>query len=174
MMKMAIMADPLSVRAALQSIFYTPGKHFSENDLYVTAHMVLAEALNNIVEHAYPARSEKAKKRSDTRRNNAEKAEKIDISLSFHPQQINVIIEDQGAPMSQSESLPYVSPSDCEVDDLPEGQFGWYIIKTMAKDVIYSRKGGVNRLVFTVSCDTCIAAKECSWAQETANIRRKA
>jgi serine/threonine-protein kinase RsbW len=33
-------------------------------------------------------------------------------------------------------------------DDLPEGGFGWYLIRTLARDVRYDRNGVTNCLTF--------------------------
>jgi serine/threonine-protein kinase RsbW len=35
--------------------------------------------------------------------------------------------------------------------DLPEGGFGWFLIKDLAKDVVYARVEGENRLQLRVA-----------------------
>ena len=38
--------------------------------------------------------------------------------------------------------------ADCALVDLPEGGFGWHLIRTLTRDLAYVRSGGCNRLSF--------------------------
>lgn len=97
-----------------------------------TVELVLAETLNNIVEHAYP---------------DPDTAGYFSIACTHQNDGLHIQITDQGlampegtAPMGQRVSL------DVELDDLPEGGFGWFLIQDLAKDVSYQRIGAENQL----------------------------
>ncbi len=107
-----------------------PLKALSQDDRG-TIEIVLAEALNNIVEHAY-ARFEG----------------EIEISLSLAGHELKCLITDWGLPMPDQtvpagELLPLGA-----FEDLPEGGFGWHLIRTLSKDLSYRRIGDQNLLSF--------------------------
>jgi len=97
-----------------------------------TVELVLAEALNNIVEHAYAS-------------NATDK--QIAMHCSYKEDGLHVEIIDQGAEMPGG-IAPLGAPVTLDVafEDLPEGGFGWFLIKDLAKDVSYTRQNGENRL----------------------------
>jgi len=39
-----------------------------------------------------------------------------------------------------------LAPLDAELDDLPEGGFGWFLIQHLARDVTYTRVDNENHL----------------------------
>ena len=94
--------------------------------------LVLAEALNNIVEHAYAGGSGP-----------------IDIELTAAPNGICVRLEDKGFALPD-ERMPLGSTVGCATatDDLPEGGFGWFLIRQLAHDLEYRREAGTNILTF--------------------------
>ncbi|MDZ7905785.1 MAG: ATP-binding protein [Cypionkella sp.] len=101
------------------------------DDLRGTAEIVMAEALNNIVEHAYAAG-----------------AGAIEISVDLGETGLNCTIADYGTPMP-GHSLPQGAPHALnDMDDLPEGGFGWFLIRTLAQDLQYSRIRDQNFLRF--------------------------
>jgi serine/threonine-protein kinase RsbW len=91
-----------------------------------TAELVIVEVLNNIVEHAY-----------------AQSSGEIEVRLGHDGPHILVEIIDTGQPLPGL-SLPL--PKLPDTSDLPEGGFGWYLIRTLASDVTYRRAGGRNML----------------------------
>ncbi len=97
--------------------------------------LVLAEALNNIVEHAYEDRSDG----------------EIRLCLSLDKGRLSAQIEDGGRTMPNG-SLPNgkLGELDVPVQDLPEGGFGWFLIRSMTEDLRYRRKDGVNYLTFSM------------------------
>ncbi len=97
-----------------------------------TVELVLAEVLNNIVEHAYPADAP---------------AGPIAISCCQAPNGLMVHIRDRGSVMPEGQ-LPLGLPANLDVamDDMPEGGFGWFLIQNLAKDVQYDRVGNENHL----------------------------
>ena len=105
-----------------------------------TIELVLAEALNNIVEHAYPA---------------PEPAGQINVSCVHGKDGLHVEITDTGYAMPDGRPpVGELSPIDGGVDDLPEGGFGWFLIQSLAKDVTYQRRGNVNELNLRLAIGT--------------------
>jgi serine/threonine-protein kinase RsbW len=98
-----------------------------------TAEIVLAEVLNNIVEHAY-----------------SEQKGSISIALCDLGAGVEVVVTDQGRAFPQ-EQLPQgkLPPIDTTAD-LPEGGFGWYLIRTLVKDLTYRRLQSTNHLSFVL------------------------
>ena len=95
------------------------------------AEIVLAEVLNNVVEHAYGALSGE-----------------IRVVLSRNDSEILCQIRDQGRPMPTGLPAPGQSKPLVAGEDLPEGGFGWFLIRTLAHDLSYARDGGDNVLSF--------------------------
>lgn len=129
--RIRISSDLMAVRDALVALF---GTGFL-CDLPIaergTAEIVLAEAMNNIVEHAY-----------------ADASGQIDIALWLSPTDLLCQIEDEGRPMPGG-VLPVGSlPAFSDQDGLPEGGFGWHLIRTLCRDLTYDRRDGRNRLRF--------------------------
>ncbi len=95
------------------------------------AEIVLAEALNNVAEHAYDRAVP-----GDVR-----------VGLSLSPGLIGIVIRDTGRPVPahllQGGCMPAL---DCGLDDLPEGGFGWPLIRTLTESLVYRRTSGTNEL----------------------------
>lgn len=96
-----------------------------------TATLVLAEILNNVVEHAY-------RDRTDGR---------IHLDLCLAEDMLNVEVRDTGHPILGD--LPGGSAAvtlDQPIDDLPEGGFGWGLIHLLTRSLSYHSTGETNRL----------------------------
>lgn len=95
--------------------------------------LILAEALNNVAEHAY-----------------AEGAGPVELTVTLQQGGVACTITDRGRPMPlgmvPSPDLPVIAPPD----DLPEGGFGWHIIRCLATDLTYQRDRLQNRLSLRV------------------------
>jgi len=99
-----------------------------------TIELVLAEALNNIIEHALSDRPEPTT---------------IEMRGAFCATNgLRITIIDLGTPMPTGKA-PVGKAPDLEVatDDLPEGGFGWFMIHTLASNVRYTRVGEANHLI---------------------------
>ncbi|QFT58522.1 serine-protein kinase RsbW [Sulfitobacter sp. THAF37] len=97
-----------------------------------TVELVLAEVLNNIVEHAYPQQ-----RPGDT----------IDIRAEHRADGLHFRISDRGRAMPAG--LPPLGRHIAEppkATSIPEGGFGWFLIRDLARDVRYRRVGGENQL----------------------------
>ena len=132
--RIVIPSDPVAVRDALHALFDTLLLRSLPDAERGTAEIVLAEALNNIVEHAY-----------------AMNQGEIELTLHLSQSELACRITDSGAPMP-SDQLPEglltpLSPPD----DLPEGGFGWFLIRTLARDLHYRRIDGQNQLSFRLN-----------------------
>lgn len=94
--------------------------------------LCLAEALNNIVEHAYDGAEGKP----------------IFADVQFQPDRLEVHLIDEGKPMPSGQ-LPDGSSAAFDEDDLenlPEGGFGWMLIRSQMDVVEYERREGCNVL----------------------------
>ena len=139
-LRLVIPADSIAVRNALKSACDTRLLRSLSEDALGTAEIVLAEALNNIVEHAY-----------------ASSTGQIEMSLRRSGQKLSVLITDQGNPMPEGK-LPVGRLPDANEDGLPEGGFGWFLIRSLSEDLRYCRSDGQNHLSFRL--DTGEDAKQ--------------
>lgn len=132
---MVIPADTLAVREALVRICDAMILRCLSEDDRGTVEIVLAEVLNNIVEHAY-----------------VDRKGKIEITLRRAPGGMICQVIDDGRRMPGN-SLPQGIMPPILPDDLPEGGFGWHLIRTLSQDLVYSRAEGQNRLTFRLATD---------------------
>ncbi|WP_068115746.1 ATP-binding protein [Tropicimonas marinistellae] len=102
----------------------------------VRAEVVLAEVMNNVTEHAFRCRLPGF----------------LSVSILRDGRSLCVTVEDNGAPMPGN-CLPQGHPQDLTVDlgDLPEGGFGWYLIRELTEDLCYQRRNEVNLLTFRLT-----------------------
>jgi serine/threonine-protein kinase RsbW len=133
-------ADNMAVRQGLQHLFSQEPLIGISEDARSTAELVLAEALNNIVEHAYAAQEGA-----------------IEIAIEMGDDGLDCMIVDHGAPMP-GHALPQGKPQDLSnLDDLPEGGFGWFLIRSIALDLNYQRVQGQNHLRFRLPAHALVA-----------------
>lgn len=99
-----------------------------------TTELVLAETLNNVIEHAL----------SDSKVPTT-----IEIRGAFDVTNgLRMTVIDRGAPMPTGKAPVGKAPDlDVSTDDLPEGGFGGFMIHTLASDVRYTRVGEANHLI---------------------------
>lgn len=131
---LTIAADPMSVRRGLQCLFSVAPLLCLTDDSRGTAEIVMAEALNNIVEHAY-----------------AGGAGDIEISVELDGNDLACHFADTGAPMPDNQ-LPIGAAHNLE-NDLPEGGFGWFLIRSLTQDLHYFRHQNQNNLRFRMLAD---------------------
>ncbi len=105
-----------------QSFFTCPG------DIW---ELVLAEVLNNIVEHAYGESPDG----------------EIQFDVQFTGLRLCAGFIDTGVAMPEG-ALPSGAPANLDVDmqHMPEGGFGWYLIQSLSDRLVYERKGSENHL----------------------------
>jgi serine/threonine-protein kinase RsbW len=132
---LVIPAEAVAVRAALRSLVDSIVLRALPEGTRGTAEVVLAEALNNIVEHAY-----------------ATTLGEIEITLQPVPGGIACLIVDHGCPMPGG-TLPAGTLPPQDAGDLPEGGFGWHLIRALSRDLHYRRADGRNHLSFRLDAD---------------------
>ncbi len=98
--------------------------------------IALAEAINNVVEHAYE--------------NNT--SGEVKVTCSMHDANLMIEIHDTGSPLPNLE-LPdgNLGPLEKNLETLPEGGFGWFLIRELTTDVHYRRVAQTNELKLTFS-----------------------
>ena len=128
--------DAGAVRGGLIALFARPLLARLTGDSRGTVEIVLAEVLNNIAEHAYAAFPGK-----------------IEISVSAHETFLFVRLVDSGLPMPGGELPGGTLSAATEIQDLPEGGFGWSLIRSLTRELTYRREGDHNRLSFCVDVE---------------------
>lgn len=120
------------------------------DDLCGSAELILAEVLNNITEHAYGNAGNRTDA-SPAARAAALQPDAVCLTMIRRPGGLRVELSDQGCAMPGL-GLPRSSLPDHEVplEVLPEGGFGWFLIRSLTRDLRYDRTGGQNRLRFDI------------------------
>ncbi|MCC5969578.1 MAG: ATP-binding protein [Pararhodobacter sp.] len=126
-------AGAMETRAALLAISDSLRcKGLTEDDLS-SAELILAEVLNNIVEHAY-----------------ANTEGQVDLCIDLRANGLYCEVRDHGGSMPNGQApnpaLPAINPPQ----DLPEGGFGWHIIRSLTTQLGYRQENGWNALSFVV------------------------
>jgi serine/threonine-protein kinase RsbW len=128
-------ARPDEVRAGLARIMAHPLLLALNEEERGTVELVLAEVLNNVAEHAY-----------------ARFPGNVEVDLTFACDHIRVCISDWGLPMPGFEAPSGALP-EASAEDIPEGGFGWYMIRSLSSDLHYHREDGENALTFALYVD---------------------
>lgn len=131
-------ATPVDVRRMLGTLRTRLATEELSDEDCNTIEIALAEALNNIVEHAY---------RPDDRGT-------ITLTLSVGPRRLTCELRDLGV------AMPGLAPPDGTAPDvggpratLPEGGFGWFLIRALTARLHYRREGAENRLILDFDLD---------------------
>ncbi|RYH09072.1 ATP-binding protein [Tropicimonas sp. IMCC6043] len=136
----SIESTPRDVRRALKTISGELAlQGIGETDREAIE-VVLAECMNNVVEHAFgetPGR-------------------RFDLRLHIADDQLFCRVEDRGKPM------PGLAPPagrlpdlPVRLEDLPEGGFGWFLIRELTCDLRYCRRDDRNSLTFQIPLGRC-------------------
>lgn len=136
----SVQSSETAVREALKKLLAGLGPLALDLEEAGTVELVMAEALNNIVEHAYPA---------------ADAVGPINITCKHARDGLHLMVVDRGCGMPDGQT-PLGTPVEVDVslNDMPEGGFGWFLIKDLAKDVSYQRVGSENRLSMRLAVAT--------------------
>lgn len=134
-------AENMATRAALSEIRAAMEREGLEMALIARVEIALAELFNNIAEHAY----------CDTGEG------EVRCTMGMSEQAVIVEVTDQGGPMPGGEMPKGILP-DIDVDfaDLPEGGFGWFLIRTQTDGLSHKRlaMGNFTRLNFDLERDS--------------------
>jgi serine/threonine-protein kinase RsbW len=132
-LRLDFQADPVSVHQSLaQMLDLPPLSGLSQDDRSV-AELVLAEVLNNVAEHAY-----------------GPGGGRVTVTLTGDPTGVRCLVADKGRAMP-GERLPegrLPGGPGTAVADLPEGGFGWHLIRSLSVGLTYARVDGQNQLGF--------------------------
>ena len=129
--ELALQSTPLAVRRALSGLFMDDRLGCLQEHQRGTAELLLAEVLNNVVEHAY-----------------ANGAGEIEVSVTLRGGSLIFQVLDRGEELPGHALPPGRLAEYGRQSDLPEGGFGWHMIRALAKDVDYRRQDGCNQLSF--------------------------
>ena len=126
-------STPLEVRAALATTLQALRDFHLDDDQANTMELVLAEVMNNVVEHAYGDGTSGV----------------IEIRLTPRDTGLAGVVIDEGVRMPDG-GLPEGDLPDGADDGAAEGGFGWFLIRALARDLGYRREGRRNALRFFV------------------------
>ena len=131
--------DAPSVRRALNTAMAVFREMPVDGPLMAVVEIVLAEVLNNVVEHAFGAHGPGV----------------VEIEVEVGPEALRFQVRDDGAPMPGGD-VPAGKAQDLDVDDgdLPEGGFGWFMIRELTQDLCYRRIANRNELTFWIAPDS--------------------
>ncbi|SFM91975.1 serine/threonine-protein kinase RsbW [Thioclava dalianensis] len=103
-----------------------------------TLELILAEVLNNIVEHSYADRPTGT----------------ITLSIVRDRRGLCCSVSDDGRPLPPTcLSALSEAPERPDPSTLPEAGFGWFLIRDLVTDLGYSREGARNLLAFRLPLD---------------------
>ncbi|SLN68468.1 Blue-light-activated histidine kinase 2 [Aquimixticola soesokkakensis] len=134
--RLILPATPTAVRRALGSLRAGLCAQDLDAEELGTIELVLAEVLNNVVEHAYENSGRGT----------------IEVRVNTGDRGLYFTVQDEGKPMP--ENMPPLGsqvPQDCDIADLPEGGFGWFLIRELVKDLFYLRVDEVNKVTFRLA-----------------------
>lgn len=128
-------SDPFLVGSVVDSVIQATADHLASADDEQNLEIALAEIINNIAEHAYCEATDGP----------------IELMVLDGDGCLEFMLTDQGVAMPELD-VPAAKIHDLDVPilDLPEGGFGWFLIRTLVSDLNYRRVGGQNRLTFTM------------------------
>ncbi|SEV89818.1 serine/threonine-protein kinase RsbW [Aliiroseovarius sediminilitoris] len=134
-MRLVFPARPMAVRRALQASMTGLSRLNLTADERGVIEIVLAEVLNNVVEHAYDHHKDGV----------------IELQVRRMQDSLSFTVLDDGVPLPKG-NLPEHTRNklDGPVEELPEGGFGWSLIQDLTRDLHYVRSDVRNRLDFTI------------------------
>ena len=131
-----IASTPLSVREALCTMLRHPVMAPLNPEARGSAELVLAEALNNIVEHAYCCED------GD-----------INVVLCVRNARLFCEVIDAGIAMPNNVLPAGLAQPITDDQDLPEGGYGWFLIRSLTQNLTYQRKDAHNHLTFQLDIE---------------------
>jgi serine/threonine-protein kinase RsbW len=126
-----VQATEQGIRTALADMRVFLNTNGFDADACGTAEIVLAEALNNIAEHAFATTT----------------AGTIRVTLTPGQSSLTAEIIDKGIALpGLCPPVGQLPPLGGTTRSLPEGGFGWFLIRTLTDCLSYTRIGGENHL----------------------------
>lgn len=135
-LKFIVPGNEIAVRNALVDTIATLRMLDLADEEYGAIELVLAEVMNNIVEHAYANIPDGI----------------INLEIVARENGLYCKLIDEGHKMPDGQvPLGELASTDCDLSDLPEGGFGWFLIKDLTRDLEYTRQDGKNLLTFRIA-----------------------
>ena len=132
----AFPGTPEGVRCALGAVRAALTERDAGSEEAFSAELVVAEALNNVVEHALAGDCEPV----------------FHLALDLSVQGVLVEIRDRGKAMPDGcPPLGELPGASRNLAEFPEGGYGWFLIRELARDLDYQRIAGENRLSFRIA-----------------------
>ncbi len=127
--------SPLGARETMRSFVQQLRLQACDIDAVGRVEIAVTEALNNVIEHACAHMPDG----------------EIRLWSRLHRTDLVVCLRDNGRPFPNL-TLPAGQPVsvDVHISDLPEGGFGWNLIRTLVKDLRYRRRGELNCLTMRI------------------------
>lgn len=137
--RLTILPTNDAVRSALAKARHLWALQNANPDLCAAAEQVLAEVLNNVVEHAQAGKPDGI----------------VLLDTVVSGDTVDCMVHDDGAEMPGLQ-LPAGKPRRIgnDLNSLPEGGFGWFMIHSMSQNLSYDREDGWNHLRFTIADET--------------------
>ena len=105
--------------------------------------LAVVEAVNNCIEHAY----------------RQEEGHAVRVSLEIGAEIVEIGVEDDGEPLDRDLVEKFktdgLSFDPADMDNLPEGGMGWFLINSMMDEVHYHSQGGHNVLSMIKNITIC-------------------
>lgn len=133
-------ADFRWVRRAVQNAVDELRADGLSNDALGSVEIVLAEALNNVAEHAYPP----------------DVSGELRVIIRRRTKALMFEIRDKGRPMPKGRAPVGNHPMTefDQQDSMPEGGYGWFLIREIVSDLVYDRHDDENFLLIRMAIDT--------------------
>jgi serine/threonine-protein kinase RsbW len=106
----------------------------ADREILASVEIVLAEALNNLVEHAYGYREDGL----------------IEMMLGLDGKSLTIELRDSGCKFPGIPQRKTMHGDAVKLEDLPEGGFGWFMIHTLTDNIEYGYVSGQNILRFSI------------------------
>lgn len=132
-LKIAILSVQDEVTSVITQICTWLLDHGVPTEIAQELELVLAEALNNVVEHAYLYREDG----------------EIEIAIKLTPEMMTAKIIDSGQKFDGPPPLREVDVESMSLEELPEGGFGWNLIRTLTDNVEFQRLDERNQLTLS-------------------------
>lgn len=127
------LAEDLETRRVLEELVAELVLGGVGETVVANAELILAEVLNNVVEHAYAAGTGP-----------------VELTVERRDDGLECVVADEGKPLPPGMVPGDDVPAQADPDSLPEGGFGWHIIRCLTSNLAYQREGGINRLMLHV------------------------
>ena len=134
-LRIVLASETVAVRRALRQLEARLAPLSLNAEEKGTLQIVLAEALNNIVQHAYDGG-----------------AGVVEVEVTRGETGLVFSVVDRGKEMPEGEvPLGRIPDYPTDAEEMPEGGFGWFLIHDLTRELTYQRIDGRNILKFRLA-----------------------